>query len=79
VQKAKLIKGTVSQDFCFWFFHESVYSKPLIISLGCFEFFRKFSEILAAQGAPPVQTTPVANEKNLQSEKFALFLLDTFR
>jgi hypothetical protein len=32
----------------------------------------------AAQGAPPVLLTPVANGKNLQSEKFSLFLLDTF-
>ncbi len=28
---------------------------------GHFEFFRKFAEIFAAQGAPPVSTTPVAN------------------
>jgi hypothetical protein len=27
--------------------------------------FRKFAEIFAAQGAPPVSLTPVANEKNL--------------
>jgi hypothetical protein len=26
-----------------------------------FEFFRKFVEIFASQGAPPVSTTPVAN------------------
>jgi hypothetical protein len=39
---------------------------------GHFKFFRKFPEIFAAQGAPPV-----ANGKNLQSEKFKLFL-DTF-
>jgi hypothetical protein len=29
---------------------------------GHFEFFRKFAEIFTAQGAPPVSTTPVANE-----------------
>ncbi len=29
-----------------------------------FEFFRKFSEIFAAQGCPPVSTTPVANFAN---------------
>jgi hypothetical protein len=33
-------------------------------------FLRKFAEIFAAQGAPPVSTTPVANGKNLQAEKF---------
>jgi hypothetical protein len=27
-------------------------------------------EIFAAQGLPPVSTTPVANGKNLQAEKF---------
>jgi hypothetical protein len=37
---------------------------------GHFEFSRKFAEIFAAQGAPPVSTTPVANGKNLQAEKF---------
>jgi hypothetical protein len=26
-----------------------------------FEFFKKFAEIFASQGAPPVSTTPVAN------------------
>jgi hypothetical protein len=41
-------------------------------------FFRKFAEIFAAQGAPPVSTTPVINGKNLQSEMFSLFLVDTF-
>ncbi len=33
-------------------------------------FFRKFAEILAAQGAPSVSSTPVADGKNLKSEKF---------
>jgi hypothetical protein len=32
----------------------------------------------AAQDAPPVSLTLVANGKNLKSEKFSLFLLDTF-
>jgi hypothetical protein len=41
-------------------------------------FFRKFTEIFAAQGAPPLSLTPVAYGKNLQLEKFSLFLLDTF-
>jgi hypothetical protein len=34
--------------------------------LGRFEFFRKFTEIFAAQGALPVLLTLVANGKNLQ-------------
>jgi hypothetical protein len=43
--------------------------------LGRFEFFRKFAEIFAAQGAPPVSLTPVANGKNLQSKKFEITLM----
>ena len=34
---------------------------PRVFHLGHFEFFRKFAEIFASQGAPPVSTTPVAN------------------
>jgi hypothetical protein len=29
--------------------------------LGHFQFFQKFAEIFASQGAPPVSTTPAAN------------------
>jgi hypothetical protein len=32
-----------------------------VFHLDRFEFFRKFAEIFASQGAPPVSTTPVAN------------------
>jgi hypothetical protein len=46
------------------FLHGLVSPKPLITPLGPFKiFFRKFTEIFAAQGAPPVSLTPVANEK----------------
>jgi hypothetical protein len=31
--------------------------------LGLFRIFRKFVEIFAAQGAPPLSLTPVANGK----------------
>jgi hypothetical protein len=41
--------------------------------LGTFQIFSKNSEIFAAQSAPPVLVTRVANGKNLQSEKFYLF------
>jgi hypothetical protein len=34
------------------------------------QIFQKFMEIFAAQSAPLVLLTPVANGKNLQSEKF---------
>jgi hypothetical protein len=54
-------------------------AQPLIIPLRPFQIFsKKFAEIFAAQGAAPVSLTPVENGKNLQSEKFSLFLLDTF-
>jgi hypothetical protein len=60
------------------FLHGSVSPKPVIILLGRLEFCRKFAEIFAAQDAPQVSLTPVANGKNLQSQKCSLFLLDTF-
>ncbi len=47
---------------------------PWVYHLGRFNFLRKFAEITAAQGAPPVSLTPMANGKNLQSEKFWLFV-----
>ncbi len=34
--------------------------RPWVYHKGRFEFFRKFAEIFAAQGWPPVSTTPVA-------------------
>ncbi len=38
-------------------------ASPKVFHLDRFEFFRKFAEIFASQGAPPVSTTPVANFK----------------
>jgi hypothetical protein len=38
--------------------------------IGPFQIVFKFAEILAAQGAPPVSTTPVTNGKNSQSKNF---------
>jgi hypothetical protein len=32
-----------------------------VFHLDCFKFFRKFAEIFASQGAPPVSMTPGAN------------------
>jgi hypothetical protein len=34
---------------------------PRVFFYNRFELFRKFVEIFAAQGAPPVSTTPAAN------------------
>ncbi len=48
-----------------FFFHESV-------SRAVLNFFDS-AEIFAAEGAPPMSMIPVANGKNLQSEKFNYF------
>jgi hypothetical protein len=65
------MKGTVSRDFLLLIFFMNQFSpQPQSIPLGPFQVFRKFAEIFAAQGAPPVSLPPVANGKNLQSEKF---------
>jgi hypothetical protein len=50
----KELKGQCHKIFCFWFFHESVSPQPQNIPLTPFKFFRKFTEIFASQGAPPV-------------------------
>jgi hypothetical protein len=48
------------------FFHESVSPKPPSIPLGSFQIYskRKFTEIFATQGAPPVLLALVAIGKN---------------
>jgi hypothetical protein len=61
-------KGTVSRDFrLLVFFMNQFPPSPWVYHWVRFEFFRKFAEIFAAQGLPPVSTTPVANAKNHQS------------
>jgi len=66
-----LLKGTVSRDFRLLVFFVDQFPPSIwVYHYGNFEFFRKFAEIFAAQGTPPVSTTPVANGKNLQAEKF---------
>ncbi len=57
------VKGTVPRDFDFRF--STWISFPQ-------------AEIFTTEGAQLVSLTPVANGKNLQSEKFSLLLLDTF-
>jgi hypothetical protein len=64
------IKGTVSRDFLLLVIFLNQFPPSLIIPLGPFRIFSKFAEIFVAQGLPPVLTTPVANGKNLQAEKF---------
>ena len=55
-------KGTVSRDFRLLFFFMNQFPpSPLVYHQGCFDFFRKFAEIFAAQGAPPVSLIPVVH------------------
>ncbi len=57
-------KGTVSRDFLLLVFFMNQFShSPRVFHLDRFEFFRKFADIFASQGAPSVSTTltPVAN------------------
>jgi hypothetical protein len=55
-----LVKGTVSRDFLLFFFMNPFQPSPRVFHLDRIEFFQKFAEIFASQGAPPVSTTPVA-------------------
>ncbi len=56
-----LLKGTVSRDFLLLvFFMNQFPPSSRVFHLDRFKFFRKFAEIFASQGAPPVSTTPVA-------------------
>jgi hypothetical protein len=57
-----VLKGTVSRDFLLLvFFMHQFPPIPIVFPLDRFKFFRKFAEIFASQGAPPVPTIPVAN------------------
>ncbi len=58
---ATLYRDSVTRFFASGFFHESVSTQPQSIPRDRFEFFWKFAEILASQGAPPVSMIPVAN------------------
>jgi hypothetical protein len=67
----KDLKGTVSPDFrLLVFFMDQFPQASEYTTKAISIFFRKFAEIFAAQGTPPVSTAPVANGKNLQAEKF---------
>ncbi len=56
---------------------------PGVFHLDRFEFFRKFAEIFASKGAPPVSMTPVANFSTIFASvvdtggKFATGVIDT--
>ncbi len=60
--KTPKLKGQCHEIFCFWFFSWISFPPAPEYSIRTvFNFFWKFAEILASQGAPPVSTTPVAN------------------
>jgi hypothetical protein len=57
-----VFKGTVSRDFLLLvFFMNQFPPSPRVSQWDRFKFFRKFAEIVACKGAPPVSTTPVTN------------------
>ncbi len=65
------LKAQCHEIFASDFFHNSSSLKPLKITLGSFQIFRKFLDIFAGQGAPLVSTifpsvltTPLANNGN---------------
>jgi hypothetical protein len=68
------LKGQCHEIFYFWFFQESISHKPLSIPLGPFQIFRKFMEIFAAQGTPPVSLKPVAKRKKSSIIKVLIIL-----
>jgi hypothetical protein len=60
--KDKTLKGQCHEIFSSGFFHESVSLQPQSIPLRpTSNFFIKFGEIFASQGAPLVSKTPAAN------------------
>jgi hypothetical protein len=64
----------VSRDFLLLvFFTNQFPPSPRVFHLDRFEFCRKFAEIFASQGAPPVSTTPVANLPHVSATPVANF------
>jgi hypothetical protein len=59
-------------------FHESVSPKPLSIPLQPFQIFSQIRGDICSSRCTTGVVETGANGKNLQSEKFALLLLDTF-
>ncbi len=55
------LKGQCKEVFCFMFFPWIIFPQAPANNIRVISnFFYKFSEIIASQGAPPVSTTPVA-------------------
>ncbi len=68
------LKGQCHEIFCFWFFFIKISFPPApeysIKTVS--NFFRKFAEIFASQGAPPISTTPVSTVSNCWQLKMNL-------
>ncbi len=62
IRHCSSLKGTVPRDFRLLFFFMNRFPpSPWVYQKSRFEFFRKFAEIFAAQGAPPVSLIPVVH------------------
>ncbi len=69
------LKGTVSRDFLLLVvFMNQFPPSPRVSHYDCFKFFRKFAEIFASQGAPPVSTPPMANLPRVSATPAANFV-----
>jgi hypothetical protein len=68
------LKGQCHEIFCFWFFFMNQFPpSSRVFHLDRFKFFRKFAEIFASQGAPPVPTLKSSPVDQLRSAIFLLF------
>ncbi len=66
------LKGQCHEIFCFWFLSWISFPpppSPRVFHKDRFDFFRKFAEIFAAQGLPPVslQMEKIFNQKNFHN------------
>ncbi len=72
-----ILKRQCHKIFATGFFMNHLPPSPLKITLGSFMFFRKFAEIFASQGAPPISMTPVENLPPVSTTPAAIFATDT--
>ncbi len=75
---AELFKGTVSRDFLLLdFFMNQFPPSPRVSHYDRFEFFQKFAEIFASQGAPPANVATSFASVVDTGGKFATGVNDT--
>ncbi len=68
------LKGLCHEIFCFWFFSWINFPQASDYTIRAVSNFSQFGEIFAAQGLPPVSTTPVANGKTFRLKNFNNFV-----